>query len=253
MPLVQQPLGASTAAAPATPVDIYALAGMAGGGHDRTLRARTTDVDAASAAGAELTFADMLLPADILRGLQASGFGQPSPVQQKAIPLGCAGFDVIAQAKSGTGKTCVLAVVALKAVDPSVRRPQAIVLAPTREIAVQLAQVITAIGRFTGVRCETFIGGLPRDDDASRAKQCHVAVGTPGRRSFSGLGFLTCGVYSVGRLFDLVAKEVLAVQALRLLVLDEADQLLTRDFMADINGLYQLLPLRKQMLALSAT
>jgi ATP-dependent RNA helicase DDX20 len=226
---------ADTASVGVTTADIHALAGPVGGGHDRALRARTADVDAALAAGAELTFADMLLPDVLLRGLRASGFERPSPVQQKAIPLGCAGFDVIAQAKSGTGKTCVLAVVALKAVDPTVPRPQAIVLAPTREVAVQLAQVIAAIGRFTDVRCETFIGGLPRDDDAARAKQCHVAVGTP------------------GRLFDLVAKEVLAVQALRLLVLDEADQLLTRDFMADINGLYQLLPPRKQMLALSAT
>ena len=104
----------------------------------------------------------MMLSEPVLRGLHDSGFERPSPIQLQAIPVGQFGTDLIAQAKSGTGKTCVFSVIVLEAVRAARAQPQAVVLAPTREIAVQISDVISAIGAHCeGLRAEVFIGGIP--------------------------------------------------------------------------------------------
>ncbi|NXS28676.1 DDX20 helicase, partial [Pomatostomus ruficeps] len=173
----------------------------------------------------------------VLAGLEAAGFHRPSPVQLKAIPLGRCGLDLIVQAKSGTGKTCVFATIALDAVLLESPATQILILAPTREIAVQIHAVITTIGmKMEGLQCHVFIGGTPLSQDKSRLKKCHIAVGSP------------------GRIKQLIELDYLSTGSVRLFVLDEADKLLEEgSFQEQINWIYSSLPASKQMLAVSAT
>ncbi|NXQ14549.1 DDX20 helicase, partial [Peucedramus taeniatus] len=145
--------------------------------------------------------------------------------------------DLIVQAKSGTGKTCVFATIALDAVLLESPATQILILAPTREIAVQIHAVITTIGiKMEGLECHVFIGGTPLSQDRSRLKKCHIAVGSP------------------GRIKQLIELDYLSTASVRLLVLDEADKLLEEgSFQEQINWIYSSLPVNKQMLAVSAT
>ncbi|NXS83902.1 DDX20 helicase, partial [Erpornis zantholeuca] len=145
--------------------------------------------------------------------------------------------DLIVQAKSGTGKTCVFATIALDAVLLESPATQILILAPTREIAVQIHAVITTIGiKLEGLQCHVFIGGTPLSQDKSRLKKCHIAVGSP------------------GRIKQLIELDYLSTASVRLFVLDEADKLLEEgSFQEQINWIYSSLPANKQMLAVSAT
>ncbi|XP_061113136.1 probable ATP-dependent RNA helicase DDX20 [Conger conger] len=201
--------------------------------HDIQTRRRTDDVLLSDG----IDFASLLLSQPVQDGLLASGFQKPSPIQLKAIPLGRCGLDLIVQAKSGTGKTCVFATIALDALITENMTTQVLVLAPTREIAVQIHAVVMAIGSaMEGLECHVFIGGTPVSQDKTRLKRCHVAVGSPGRiKQLIELGFLSTA-------------------SIRLFVLDEADKLLEEgSFQDQINWIYSSLPVNKQMLALSAT
>ncbi|XP_005097858.1 uncharacterized protein LOC101848815 [Aplysia californica] len=182
-------------------------------------------------------FAGLLLSKPVLEGLNNAGFEMPSPIQLKAIPLGRCGLDLIVQAKSGTGKTCVFTVVALESIDSTTACVQTLVLAPTREIAQQIQSVVNTIGStMAQLKCHTFIGGMPVLQDKILAKNCHIAVGTPGR---------------VKQLIEIGA---LKTNSIRLFILDEADKLLEEGhFQESINWIYSSLPENKQILALSAT
>ncbi|KAH0618929.1 hypothetical protein JD844_018480 [Phrynosoma platyrhinos] len=182
-------------------------------------------------------FSSLLLSAPVLEGLKAAGFLRPSPVQLKAIPLGRCGLDLIVQAKSGTGKTCVFSTIALDSLILESPVTQILVLAPTREIAVQIHAVITTIGiKMEGLDCHVFIGGTPLNQDKIRLKKCHIAVGTP------------------GRIKQLIELDYLNTASIRLFILDEADKLLEEgSFQEQINWIYSSLPANKQMLAVSAT
>ncbi|NXC08574.1 DDX20 helicase, partial [Orthonyx spaldingii] len=197
-------------------------------------RVRTRDV---LVPGGPSDFGSLLLSPPVLEGLEAAGFHRPSPVQLKAIPLGRCGLDLIVQAKSGTGKTCVFATIALDAVLLESRATQILILAPTREIAVQIHAVITTIGiKMEGLECHVFIGGTPLSQDKSRLKKCHIAVGSP------------------GRIKQLIELDYLSTASIRLFILDEADKLLEEgSFQEQINWIYSSLPVNKQMLAVSAT
>ncbi|XP_059723539.1 probable ATP-dependent RNA helicase DDX20 [Haemorhous mexicanus] len=197
-------------------------------------RFRTRDV---LLPGGPSDFGSLLLSPPVLAGLEAAGFHRPSPVQLKAIPLGRCGLDLIVQAKSGTGKTCVFATIALDAVLLESPATQILILAPTREIAVQIHAVITTIGmKMEGLECHVFIGGTPLSQDRSRLKKCHIAVGSP------------------GRIKQLIELDYLSTASVRLLVLDEADKLLEEgSFQEQVNWIYSCLPVNKQMLAVSAT
>ncbi|NXR70230.1 DDX20 helicase, partial [Rhadina sibilatrix] len=197
-------------------------------------RFRTRDV---LLPGGPSDFGSLLLSPPVLAGLEAAGFHRPSPVQLKAIPLGRCGLDLIVQAKSGTGKTCVFATIALDAVLLESPATQILILAPTREIAVQIHAVITTIGiKMEGLECHVFIGGTPLSQDRSRLKKCHIAVGSP------------------GRIKQLIELDYLSTGSVRLFVLDEADKLLEEgSFQEQINWIYSSLPVNKQMLAVSAT
>ncbi|XP_027751006.1 probable ATP-dependent RNA helicase DDX20 isoform X1 [Empidonax traillii] len=197
-------------------------------------RFRTRDV---LVPGGPSDFGSLLLSPPVLAGLEAAGFLRPSPVQLKAIPLGRCGLDLIVQAKSGTGKTCVFATIALDAVLLESPATQILVLAPTREIAVQIHAVITTIAiKMEGLECHVFIGGTPLSQDKSRLKKCHIAVGSP------------------GRIKQLIELDYLNTASIRLFILDEADKLLEEgSFQEQINWIYSSLPANKQMLAVSAT
>ncbi|XP_066559512.1 putative ATP-dependent RNA helicase DDX20 [Amia ocellicauda] len=201
--------------------------------HDIETRRRTDDVLLSEG----LDFSSLLLSQPVLEGLTASGFQKPSPIQLKAIPLGRCGLDLIVQAKSGTGKTCVFSTIALDSLLADNPATQVLVLAPTREIAVQIHSVITAIGiMIEGLQCHVFIGGTPVSLDKTRLKKCHIAVGSP------------------GRIKQLIEMGYLSTASIRLFVLDEADKLLEEgSFQDQINWIYSSLPVNKQMLALSAT
>ncbi|XP_005389010.1 PREDICTED: probable ATP-dependent RNA helicase DDX20 [Chinchilla lanigera] len=196
-------------------------------------RTRTGDVLLAEPAD----FESLLLSRPVLEGLRAAGFERPSPVQLKAIPLGRCGFDLIVQAKSGTGKTCVFSTIALDSLVLENCSTQILILAPTREIAVQIHSVITAIGvKMEGLECHVFIGGTPLSQDKARLKKCHIAVGSP------------------GRIKQLIELDYLNPGSIRLFILDEADKLLEEgSFQEQINWIYSSLPASKQMLAVSAT
>ncbi|XP_070464077.1 probable ATP-dependent RNA helicase DDX20 [Equus przewalskii] len=196
-------------------------------------RTRTGDVLLAEPAD----FESLLLSRPVLEGLRAAGFERPSPVQLKAIPLGRCGFDLIVQAKSGTGKTCVFSTIALDSLILENLSTQILILAPTREIAVQIHSVITAIGiKMEGLECHVFIGGTPLSQDKTKLKKCHIAVGSP------------------GRIKQLIELDYLNPGSIRLFILDEADKLLEEgSFQEQINWIYSSLPASKQMLAVSAT
>ncbi|CAI5777803.1 probable ATP-dependent RNA helicase DDX20 [Podarcis lilfordi] len=182
-------------------------------------------------------FGSLLLSAPVLEGLKAAGFLRPSPVQLKAIPLGRCGLDLIVQAKSGTGKTCVFSTIALDSLILESLVTQILILAPTREIAVQIHAVITTIGiKMEGLECHVFIGGTPLNQDKMRLKKCHIAVGSP------------------GRIKQLIELNYLNTASIRLFILDEADKLLEEgSFQDQVNWIYSSLPANKQMLAVSAT
>ncbi|KAJ8410400.1 hypothetical protein AAFF_G00203810 [Aldrovandia affinis] len=208
-------------------------ASMKKAAHDIQKRRRTDDVLLSEG----IDFSSLLLSQPVQDGLTASGFQKPSPIQLKAIPLGRCGLDLIVQAKSGTGKTCVFATIALDSLIVENLTTQVLVLAPTREIAVQIHSVVMAIGSaLEGLECHVFIGGTPVSQDKAHLKKCHIAIGSP------------------GRVKQLIELGLLLTASIRLFVLDEADKLLEEgSFQDQINWIYSSLPVNKQMLALSAT
>ncbi|XP_030279923.1 putative ATP-dependent RNA helicase DDX20 [Sparus aurata] len=208
-------------------------ASMKRAAHDIETRKRTDDVLLSEG----IDFSSLLLSPAVLDGLSAAGFQKPSPIQLKAIPLGRCGLDLIVQAKSGTGKTCVFCTIALDSLVLENPATQVLVLAPTREIAVQIHSVVMAIGcAMEGLECHVFIGGRPVSQDKPHLKKCHVAVGSP------------------GRIKQLIELGMLSTASIRLFVLDEADKLLEEgSFQEQINWIFSSLPVNKQMLALSAT
>ncbi|KAK9823568.1 hypothetical protein WJX72_003866 [[Myrmecia] bisecta] len=195
-------------------------------------RPRTADVSSEAH-----SFSELLLPDYLIAGLDAAGFHKPSPVQQAAIPMGRIGSDLVVQAKSGTGKTVVFGVICVENINLEVAMPQALVLAPTREIALQSAEVIHKLAAgLAGLSVGVFIGGIPVEEDQKLLRRaCHIAVGTPGR---------ICNLLEIG---------ALKPNYLRMLVLDEADSLMSDSFRADVQWLHAVLPKRKQVMAFSAT
>jgi ATP-dependent RNA helicase DDX20 len=182
------------------------------------------------------TFEVLNLSDELLRGLKKAGFVRPSRLQSQAIPLGRIGQDLVIQSKSGTGKTLIFGLIALDSLDLQSRACQALILAPTREIAFQIANVIKTVGaHLVGLSVQTFIGGLHVHLDHKNLLNCHIAVGT------------------LGRIKQLIESQALDTQSLRLLVLDEADMLLERNFRSDLELILKQMPSSRQTLAVSAT
>jgi len=181
-------------------------------------------------------FDDMNLKEELLRGVFAYGFEKPSAIQQRAILPVIKGHDVIAQAQSGTGKTATFSISILQSIDMSVRKCQALVLSPTRELAQQIQKVVLALGDYMDCKCHACIGGTNvRDDMKILEAGVHVVVGTP------------------GRVWDMINRRALNADNIKMFVLDEADEMLSRGFKEQIYEVFQLLPPQTQVVLLSAT
>jgi translation initiation factor 4A len=181
------------------------------------------------------SFDDLGLSLELLRGIYAYGFERPSAIQQKAILPIMSGRDTIAQAQSGTGKTATFSIGLLHRVDTTQRKMQALVLAPTRELAAQSERVVKALGGYLDAYTHLCVGGTRVMDDKAALRGCHIAVGTP------------------GRVFDLIRRGMLSVQDLQLLVMDEADEMLSRGFREQVQDIFQTLPESVQVVLVSAT
>jgi len=159
------------------------------------------------------SFDDMNLRDELLRGIYAYGFEKPSAIQQRGIMPILAGNDTIAQAQSGTGKTATFSISCLQLIDPKIKYTQALILAPTRELAQQIQKVVRALGDFLKVTNHACVGGtLVRDDIKILQAGVQVVVGTP------------------GRVYDMINRKVLDLKSVRIFVLDEADEMLSRGF-----------------------
>ncbi|EJD53566.1 ATP-dependent RNA helicase FAL1 [Auricularia subglabra TFB-10046 SS5] len=182
------------------------------------------------------TFDDLNLKEDLLRGIYAYNFEKPSAIQQRAILPIIQGRDVIAQAQSGTGKTATFSISILQSIDTSLRDTQALVLSPTRELATQIQSVVLALGDYMNVQCHACIGGTSIGEDIRKLDYGqHVVSGTP------------------GRVFDMIRRRNLRTRNIKLLVLDEADELLNKGFKDQIYDVYRYLPPATQVVILSAT
>merc|ERR1712045_924136 len=158
-------------------------------------------------------FDDMNLEEELLRGIYAYGFEKPSAIQQRAIVPCIKGMDVIAQAQSGTGKTATFSIAILEKIDTGLRECQALLLAPTRELAQQIQKVVMSLGDYMGAQCHACIGGTSvREDMRKLDAGQHIVVGTP------------------GRVFDMISRKVLRTHDIKQFVLDEADEMLSRGF-----------------------
>mmetsp|Transcript_93407 Transcript_93407/g.302378 ORF Transcript_93407/g.302378 Transcript_93407/m.302378 type:complete len:350 (+) Transcript_93407:148-1197(+) len=181
-------------------------------------------------------FDDMGLPDGLLRGIYAYGFERPSAIQQCAILPVAEGRDTIGQAQSGTGKTATFMIGALARVDFSRSSCQALVLAPTRELALQTQKVANALGYYLGLKCYACIGGTARRTDMTNLRVGqHVVCGTP------------------GRVYDMIESGALGVACLQSIILDEADEMLSHGFKDQIYQIFKMLHPEVQVCLFSAT
>lgn len=182
------------------------------------------------------SFDDMHLKEELLRGIYAYGFEKPSAIQSRGILPVASGRDTIAQAQSGTGKTATFTIGVLQSIDEKVAKCQAMLLAPTRELAQQIHKVVLALGDYMRIKAHACVGGTAiRDDVRYLQDGVHVVVGTP------------------GRVFDMINRSVLKLDHLKLFVLDEADEMLSRGFKDQIYDIFQTLPQNVQVCLFSAT
>lgn len=175
----------------------------------------------------------------LLRGIYAHGFEQPSPIQKRAIIPMTQGHDLLAQAQSGTGKTGAFTVSTLQLIDTTKNEVQALILAPTRELADQINEVVLALGSFLKVKTLLAVGGVSVSENCRELTSDtppHIVIGC------------------LGRVLDLVEqRRALNTQTLRVLVMDEADEMLSQGFKSQTHQLFQYLPQDVQVCLFSAT
>jgi ATP-dependent RNA helicase DeaD len=172
----------------------------------------------------------------LAQGVEELGFETPTPIQLEVIPAMTAGRDIIGQAQTGTGKTAAFGLPMLHNLNLQARHLQGLVLTPTRELALQVAEAIAAFGRYHAVRTLAVYGGQAYGPQIRQIKQgVHIVVGTP------------------GRLLDLIHKDILQIEQVRTVVLDEADEMLSMGFIEDIQAILALTPANRQTALFSAT
>ena len=193
------------------------------------------------------TFDAMGLNPDLLRGIYAYGrsliviptpigFEKPSAIQQRAILPIIKGRDVIAQSQSGTGKTGVFSIGVLQNIDPALMETQALILSPTRELAEQTQKVLLSIGDYMKVQCHACVGGKSLKEDIRRLDYgVQVVSGTP------------------GRVYDMINRRHLRTRNIKMLVIDEGDEMLNQGFKEQLYDIYRYLPPSTQVVLLSAT
>jgi translation initiation factor 4A len=174
----------------------------------------------------------------LLRGIYAYGFENPSPIQSKAIKPLMDGKDIIAQAQSGTGKTGCFAIGTLFRINPEMLNVQAMIMAPTRELARQILSVISGISSMmTGVKCHLLVGGSSTEEDREflQREKPQIVIGCP------------------GRIHDMIRRKYMDVSRMKLIVLDEADEMLSHGFKDQVYNIFQFLPSDVQVGLFSAT
>ena len=184
----------------------------------------------------EKTFDKLKISPELKRAIKDMGIFEMFPIQLEAIPKILKGVDVIGQAQTGTGKTLAFAIPIIERIDTSSKNVQAIVITPTRELAVQVSNEVKKLGKYKGVKVLSVYGGVSIDRQAEiLSKGVHVVVGTP------------------GRLIDQIQRGNLKLNKVKILVLDEADRMLDMGFIEDIRTILQETPKSRQTLLFSAT
>lgn len=182
------------------------------------------------------TFDDMDLNENLLRGIYAYGYERPSGIQSRAIKPLSLGYDIIAQSQSGTGKTATFLLGSLTRVDTSLNCPQVLVLAPNRELANQIFNVMQSLSSYMKITGALIIGGTRVDDNFKTLdKGVQFIVGTP------------------GRVFDMIKRYVLKTKKIKSFIMDEADEMLSRGFKDQIYEIFQYIPKDSQVCLFSAT
>jgi len=182
------------------------------------------------------SFDELDLSEPLARALDEMGYDGPTEIQAVAIPVLLSGRDVVGQAQTGTGKTAAFGIPMIEMLDPELVEVQAIVLAPTRELALQISKEIAKIGAHTGLRLATIYGGAPMSKQLVELQRgAQVVVGTP------------------GRILDLISRGALNLREVRFLVLDEADRMLDMGFMPDVEKILRRTPRSRQTALFSAT
>ncbi len=181
-------------------------------------------------------FNELEISPNVLKGVDKAGYSMPFPIQERAIRPLLAGRDLIGQAKAGSGKTAAFGIPLLQSIDVKLNRVQALVLAPTRELAVQITSELQKLGTYTGVRVTTVYGGQSINIQLDALERgVHVVVGTP------------------GRVIDHIKRGTLDLRAARFVVLDEADRMLDMGFIDDVNFILDSTSKEKQLSLFSAT
>lgn len=176
------------------------------------------------------------MSAELLAEIDKAGFVEASPIQEQTIPLAMAGKDVIGQAQTGTGKTAAFGFPTLEKIDTEDPTVQALIIAPTRELAVQSQEELFRFGRSKGVKVRSVYGGSSIEKQIKALKSgAHIVVGTP------------------GRLLDLIKRKALKLNHVETLILDEADEMLNMGFLEDIEAIISHVPEDRQTLLFSAT
>lgn len=183
-----------------------------------------------------MKFTELNLSQDILSAVEKAGFVEPSPIQEMTIPLALEGKDVIGQAQTGTGKTAAFGLPTLNKIHTEDNTIQALIIAPTRELAVQSQEELFRFGRDKGVKVRSVYGGSSIEKQIKALRSgAHVVVGTP------------------GRLLDLIKRKALKLNHIETLILDEADEMLNMGFLEDIEAIISRVPETRQTLLFSAT
>ncbi|HEX2032220.1 MAG TPA: DEAD/DEAH box helicase [Actinomycetota bacterium] len=181
------------------------------------------------------TFSDLGASAPVVRALGRRDIRTPFPIQAMVIPDAVAGRDVLAKSRTGSGKTLAFAVPIVERLEPSDRRPSALILVPTRELAVQVVEEFNLVAGARGLSVAAVYGGVSIPAQAKRAARAHVLVATPGRMQ------------------DLVERRLVSLEGIRILVLDEADRMLDMGFQPQVDRIVRGLTADRQTMFFSAT
>ena len=182
-----------------------------------------------------MTFAELGVSAPVWKALARRGIDAPFAIQTLVMRDALAGKDVLARSRTGSGKTLAFAIPIVEQIDAEMKRPAALVLTPTRELAVQVAEEMRDVAAACNLRVATVYGGVGLDKQAERARKAHVVVATP------------------GRLQDLINRKMLSIESVKILVLDEADRMLDMGFQPQVDRIVRCLTKDRQTMFFSAT
>lgn len=189
-----------------------------------------------------MSFEELMLTEPLLLALKTEGYTQPTPIQEKAIPVVLQRKDLLGCAQTGTGKTAAFALPILQLLDSEKRRDQggrvirALIVTPTRELAIQIRESFATYGKHTSLRCQVIFGGVSQGAQTTALKSgVDILVATP------------------GRLLDLIDQKFISLRDLSIFVLDEADRMLDMGFIHDVRKIITKLPAKRQSLFFSAT